>query len=521
MFVEAVSRHQRGQFAVAEALYRAILAIHPGHAESAYNLGVILQTHGRIQDAAAAYRHALAVRADYVDALSNLGTALQDLGKADEAIDCYRRAIAIRPDFPMVYCNLGVALKGQGKLAEAVAAYRQAIVLQPIYDTAYANLGASLLEMGDLEAALQACQTAVAQNPALVIAQCNLGACYKALNRLIEAESAYRKALVLRPDFPEGHFSLAQILFLKGDLKAAWPEYEWRWKLPEYGWLQAIHGPFAQPRWQGEALEGKTILVHSEQGMGDTIQFARFLPEVQAREGRIVLAVHPPLVDLLATMPGVTVVPLDRAPFPAFDTHIPLLSLPLLFGTTIGTIPRATPYLVADPARKARWAERIGAGGFKVGIVWAGNPSQRGDRFRSPRLPAMAPLFDVPGVDFVALQVGPGRADIEANPLPPQVLDLGTEISDFADTAAIMANLDLVISSCTAPLHLAGALGVPVWGVVPFAPHFFWLLERTDSPWYPTLRLQRQEAPGDDWSGIVGRIARNLAALRAAKVGGV
>jgi len=406
-----------------------------------------------------------------------------------------------------------VTLRAQGKFDDAVTALGLALSLQPNYDSAYANLGAVLLDQGKAEAALEACLRAVAVNPHMVIGQCNLGATYKAMNRLDEAEVAFRQALALQPDLPEPHFGLAQILLLKGQLHAGWPEYEWRWKLRDYGWLKALHGDFAQPRWQGESLDGKTILVYAEQGLGDTMQFARFLPEVAARGGSIILAVQPPLVTLLSRLPGITVIPLDRKPLPPFDVYLPLLSLPHLLNTHLEGIPAQIPYLNADPALVERWRARIGGTGFKVGIVWAGNPTQRGDRLRSPHLAAMLPLFAVEGVDFISLQLGAGRADIAANPLPPNVLDLGPEITDFDDTAAIMASLDLVITSCTAPLHLAGALGIPVWALIPFAPHCFWMLDRTDSPWYPTLRLFRQEQAGHDWSGPTGRIAAELAEL--------
>jgi ADP-heptose:LPS heptosyltransferase len=186
-----------------------------------------------------------------------------------------------------------------------------------------------------------------------------------------------------------------------------------------------------------------------------------------------------------------------------------------VFGTRQETIPAQVPYLHADSAETDRWKKRIGGNGLKVGIVWAGNPTQRGDRWRSPRLASMAPLFQVPGVRFVALQMGPGRADLETNPLPSNVLDLGPEITDFADTAAIMAGLDLVVTSCTAPLHLAGALGVPTWAVIPFAPHFLWQLDRSDSPWYPSLRLYRQDKPGRDWSAPIGQVRADLSAMAA------
>jgi hypothetical protein len=211
----------------------------------------------------------------------------------------------------------------------------------------------------------------------------------------------------------------------------------------------------------------------------------------------------------------VTLVSLDTVPLPPFDVHCPLLSLPLIFGTTLENVPSGVPYLHADPEAVARWRARIGGDKPRVGIVWAGNPTQTGDRFRSPRLAAVLPLFDSPGVTFVGLQVGPGRQDLAAHALPANVLDLGPEIGDLSDTAAIMAGLDLVITSCTAPLHLAGALAVPTWGMIPASPHFAWLLGRRDSVWYPTLRLYRQAAYGTDWSGVVAEVAADLARLAA------
>jgi hypothetical protein len=295
-----------------------------------------------------------------------------------------------------------------------------------------------------------------------------------------------------------------------------WREYDERWTLRDYAWLRDIHGDFAQPRWRGEPIAGKTILVYAEQGMGDVIQYVRYIPRLAELVGKIVLAVHPPLIPLFdGFLPNVQVVALDQVPLPPFDLHSPLLGLPQIFGTDASSIPADIPYIAADPAKAARWRKRIGGKGFRVGLVWAGNPTQNGDRWRSPRLAAVAPLFSLPGIDFVALQKGPGRDDLKQIKLPGNVLDLGDEIEDFADTAAIIAGLDLVVTSCTAPLHLAGALGVPTWALIPFAPHFLWQLERTDSPWYPSLRLYRQDKVGADWSGAVGRLSADLAALAA------
>jgi hypothetical protein len=417
----------------------------------------------------------------------------------------------------MAWCNLGVTLKEVGRFDDAIAAYRRAIALQPDYDWAFANLGATLLDHGNAEEAILACRRAIAIRPDLLMAHFNLGTAQKAACRLDEARAAFEQAIALKPDFAEAHFSLAQLLLLQGNLPAGWAEYEYRWKLSDYAWLRRVHGDFAQPRWAGEPLAGRRILLYAEQGQGDAIQYARYVPLVQRLGGQVILAVHPSLVSLLSALPGVTVVPLDKPGLPEFDLHCPLLSLPGLLRTDLDSIPADIPYLQPNPALVAHWRTRLGdAPGPRVGIVWAGNPGQTGDRLRSPRLAAMAPLFTAPA-SFVALQVGPGRQDIQSHPLPDNVLDLGAEIRDFADTAAIIANLDLVISSCTAPLHLAGALGVPVWGLIPFAPHFAWLMQRTDSPWYPSLTLYRQDRPGRDWSTPVARALADLHHHRKSK----
>jgi hypothetical protein len=265
--------------------------------------------------------------------------------------------------------------------------------------------------------------------------------------------------------------------------------------------------------WRGEDIAGKTILIHTEQGLGDIILFARYLPLVVARAGRVIVAACPAMRRLLETIEGLTVVSIEQVPLPAFDVYCALLSLPHAFATRLGTVPADVPCLRAEPAAQARWSLRIGGAAMRVGIVWAGNPVTKGDRFRSPGLASVEPLFSVPGVDFVVLQVGPGREECDARHWPPHVRDFGGEVADMADTAAIMANLDLVISSCTASLHLAGALGVRTWAMIPFAPYYPWLLESEVTPWYPAMRLYRQERPGRDWSDVVGRIAGDLATL--------
>jgi tetratricopeptide (TPR) repeat protein len=520
MFAEAVRRHGDGQVETAEALYRALLALEPDEPQVNYNLGLILHGRGALEGAMDAYRRAIALRPDFPDAHGNLGVALQASGRLPEAEAAYRGVLAMHPGFGMAMGNLGVTLKAMGRLDEAEAAYRRAIELMPDSSWAHTNLAAVLTDRGDNAGALAACEAAIALRPASDLALFNLGTIHKAESRLAEAAASFRAAIAVRPDFTEAHFSLGQVLLLDGAFEEGWAEYEWRWRLREYGWLRDLHGDFAQPLWAGEPLAGRVILIYAEQGMGDAIQYVRYVPRLVAVGASVVLAVHPPLRRLFAGMEGVRVIGLNERDLPPFDVHCPLLTLPRLFGTRLDTIPSAPRYLAAEPEAVARWRERLPTAGLRVGVIWAGNPTQTGDRFRSPRLPAVRALFDVPGIAFVALQLGDGRRDLQDAPLPPNVLDLGPEIADFTDTAAIMAGLDLVVTSCTAPLHLGGALGVPTWGMIPFAPHYPWLLEREDTPWYPSVRLVRQERPGADWSGVVARIARDLATLSGAAAAG-
>lgn len=517
LFAEAVRHHAAGHVDTAQKLYQALLAMQPAHAQASYNSGLILQAAGRLEEAMAAYRHAIALRPDYLDAYGNLGVALQASGRVEEAVTIFQQLLKAAPGFAMAAGNLGVALRSLGRKHEAEAAYRQAIAIDPSSDWSFANLAALLLDRGDNAAAVEACQSAITLRPESEVARFNLGTAFKAMSLLPEAIAALRGAIAIKPDFAEAHFTLGQTLLLSGAFEEGWVEYDWRWRLKEYGWLKAVHGDFVQPLWTGEPLTGRTIFVYAEQGFGDAIQFVRYVPLLVDRGASVILAVHPPLRGLFAGMQGVQVISLDQPDLPHFDVHCPLLSLPRWFGTSLDNIPAQPCYLRPDPADASRWRARLPNEGLRVGLVWAGNPTQTGDRFRSPRLDAMTPLFDTPGVSFVSLQMGAGRQDLSGHPLPPDVLDLGNEIGDFTDTAAIMAGLDLVISSCTAPLHLAGALGVPAWGMIPFAPHFVWLMDRSDTPWYPSMRLYRQAQPGVEWSGVVQRIREDLIALATTK----
>ena len=506
-----------GRYDEAVTLFRQAITIGPDNAMAFANLGKALQDTGGIDEAITAYREAIHRQPDSAVANSNLGGALLEKREWKDLSTFTRRAIELKPDNAMAHANLGTALLNLGRHADALAACRHAMTLQPQNGVIQATLGGAMLELGAWEESEALCRNATILDPMLPNGYFNLSHALKATNKLAEAADAARQAITLRPDSADYHFHLAHILLSQGDFEAGWAEYDWRWKLPDFAWLDSLHGNFLQPRWMGEDISDRTILIYTEQGIGDIIQFARYLPLVVQRARRVIVAVNSPLRKLLQAIEGITVVLMHEKPLPAFDVHCPLMSLPRAFGTRLDTIPANVPYLQANPDERARWNGRLAGNTLKVGIVWAGNPATKRDRFRSPGLQAIAPLFSVPDVDFVVLQVGPGRADCKDWELPAHVLDLGGEISDLADTAAIMSGLDLIISSCTGPLHLAGALGVPSWAMIPFAPYFTWLLDRTDSPWYPSVQLYRQEEPGQDWSGVVGRIAVNLAAMAKSK----
>jgi hypothetical protein len=311
----------------------------------------------------------------------------------------------------------------------------------------------------------------------------------------------------LRTDYAEAHWNLALTLLLNSNLPEGWREFEWRLKIPE------IVAPrdFSQPGWNGSDLRGKTILVHDEQGFGDAIQFARYLPMVAERGGNIILGCARETAGLFQTMPAIGRVLTSGQPMPGFDAHVPLLSLPLMFGTTLSTIPAKVPYLTAPAEGVENWRRKIGAGDgrVRVGLAWAGRPTHKNDPRRSMRLDQFAPLANIKSVCFYSLQKGEAARQSASPPAGMQWVDWTDDLHDFADTAGLVANLDLVICVDTAVAHLAGAMGKPVWVLLPFVPDWRWLLNRDDSPWYPTMRLFRQSTAGD-WDGVIQRVGTAL-----------
>ncbi len=497
LFQRGFVDHQAGRLQQAEAAYRQILTIDPAHTDAQYALGAALHGLGRPAEAATSYQEALRLRPNYPEAHNNLGIALNDLGRSAEAVASYREALRLRPNYPEAHNNLGSVLYVLGQSAEAVASYRDALRLRPNIPDVHNNLGAALNDLGRPVEAEASSREALRLQPNFPEAQYNLGIALSDLGRLAEAEASYREALRLRPNFPEAHHNLGHALLLAGRFDEGWKEYEWRWKTKR---LSSSARDFSAPLWRGEAIGDRTILLHAEHGLGDTLQFCRYIPFMVCR---IILEVQAPLVRLLSRLPGVMQIVARGDELPPFDLHCPLLSLPHAFGTTLDTIPAGMPYLSADPALAANWQERLlGLDGLRIGLVWAGGRRFKDDHRRSIALKTLAPLGDVSGVSFVSLQKDEAAAQAADPPHGMMLHDFTTDLHDFEDTAALVVNLDLVISVDTAVAHLAGALGKPVWLLNRCDTDWRWLLNRDDSPWYPTLRQFRQSRPGD-WNSAI------------------
>jgi tetratricopeptide (TPR) repeat protein len=482
-FREAARLHQAGRLDEAETIYREIIDRDHSHAEAIHHLGVIAFQTGAVVQAVDIIGDALRLQPDNPGALSNLGLALEQLGRHEEALGCYQRAVALKPAYPEAHYNRGNVLRDLGRGEEALASYDKALRHQPKFVAAHVNRGRTLRDLG----------------------------------RLQEAESAYARALYLQPGLAVAELNKSFVHLVQGDFRRGLPLFEARWREAQ---MAGAMRSFAAPQWDGrESLEGATLLLHAEQGLGDTLQFCRYAPLLAAQGARIVLEVQPPLVGLLRGLQGVADVVARGEPLPAFDFHCPLLSLPLVCGTTLDTIPAQPAYLAADPARIEAWQRRLGPrrhapGGRRIGLVWSGSAGHLNDRHRSIPLAALTPLFTGQH-EFVGLQGEIRREDVGVlRAHADHLRSFADELVDFAETAALAAGMDLVIAVDTAGAHLAGALGRPLWLLLPFAADWRWLTARSDSPWYPSARLFRQGRP-EDWASVIDAIGRALVDQRA------
>jgi tetratricopeptide (TPR) repeat protein len=491
-----------GQLDEAIRACRQAIRLQPDDAVAHNNLGIALRNTGQFEKAVASYREAIRLNPDYLQAHNNLGVALKDTGRLDEAIACYRQAIRIDPRYAVAHSNLGNALNEMGQLDEAIAAYRHAIRLNPDLAEVHSNLGNALKDKERFDEAIASYRQAVRLKPGFAEAHSNLGNALKRMGQLDEAIASYREAIKLKADFVQAHWNYAWVLLMLGEFEEGWKEFEWRLRMPQ--WTR-LGRDFSQARWTGQDARGKTILLISDARFGDAMHLIRYAPLVAERGATVLLECQAELAPLLSRVHGISAVFVRGERLPAFDWQTPLLSLPLVFGTTMKTIPANVPYLSAPPDRIARWAKRLaGDSSFKVGLVWAGSAGQDA---RSCPLATFAPLAAIPGVAFYGLQKGP-----ESNqPVPPdlRLIQMGDELHDFADTAALVSNLDLVISVDTSIVHLAGGLGRSVWTLISFNPGFQWLRDRTDSPWYPTMRLFRQPS-AEDWHSVIARVIEAL-----------
>ena len=538
---------QSGSFDAAERQLRRALQIHPRSPEALNSLGLALRYQDRLAEAIAAFDRALSLRPNYAQALCNRGNALRLVKRPDQALESYDRALALDPNFADAFYNRGGVLEELQLWDDAVASYENAVALRPNFPQALTNLGNALFNLGQYEealdkfnrsleitprdaatltnrgnlyrevhrfdAALADHNAAIAINPGCADCFNNRASVYRDLARFDEAIADYRRAMTLVPGHVEARANLALTELLLGDWEHGFDGYELRFRKRKNRHCMPDN---PAPKWAGETLAGKRVLLFAEQGYGDAIQFIRFVPLLLAKGARLTVQCQQRLQRLLATVaPGVAFVERAR-PEDGFDYQIALMSLPHILGVRPETTPAAVPYLYSDAGRNELWRGRLGERCFKVGLAWQGNPAGSIDNGRSIALKQFQPLTAIEGVRIISLQKNFGAEQLHALPPGMTVETPGFAFDDgedaFLDTAAIIAALDLVITSDTAIAHLAGALGKPVWIALKFVPDWRWLLDRSDSPWYPTARLFRQTRM-DDWDGVVRDIADALVAV--------
>jgi len=469
MFARAQQEHLQGHAQQAENIYRKILRVHPRHVPSLTLLGTAVFQQGRNEEAIALLRRAIEIKSDYAEAHNNLGCVLAVTERRGEAVAEFRRALEINSDYGDAWHNLAKELRRGGEAEQSIAAVRRAVQLKPQAAEVYNTLGCALSNLGKVD----------------------------------EALAAYEQALAVRCDNANANLNRALLLLKKGRYTEGWHGYRWRWKSDS---TKTPRPRYDKPLWDGSDLAGRTILLHQEQGYGDSMQFARYVPLVARRGGHVVLECHPALMRLYRTLAGVgTIVQAGVSP-PAFDLYCSVVSLPRIFQTTVRTIPNTVPYLRAMPGAAETWRSRIGPENqLRVGLVWAAKCKTETYRRRSIPVEHLAKLLDIPRVRFYSLQVGPHAGRLAGN----NVADLAPHLKDFADTAGAMDQLDLVITVDTAAAHLAGAMGKDTWVLLSHSADWRWLMSRDDSPWYPTTRLFRQERP-EDWAGVIERAGRAL-----------
>ena len=489
------------------ASYDRALAINPGLGGAYYSRCAVLRDLKRLEEALASYDQVLAINPKFAEAHNERGVTLSNLKRLDEALASFDRALAIKPDFAKAHNNRGATLLDLRRLDEALASFDRALAISPDYASAHNGRGNVLAALERPDEALASYDRALAINPHHAEAYYNRGNTLAGLKRLDEALESYNQALAINPDFADVYWNKALLLLMMGEFLEGWELYEWRLKKDD---IKGYYYSFPQPSWRGrEDIRGKRLFIHAEQGLGDVIQFCRYLPLVKALGAEIIFEVPKPLVPFISTLDCPMSVVAKGTTLPEFDAYCPLMSLPHVFKITAETVPAKTPYLFSDRIKVQQWQDKLGQREKpRVGLAWSGSITHKRDVNRSVPLQELPALIELP-VEWHSLQKEYRRHDLELLELHPEIRQHQDDLRDFADTAALIECLDLVISVDTSVAHVAGAMGTPVWILLPFAPDFRWMLDREDSPWYPTATLFRQPRIGD-WQSVVARLTQAL-----------
>jgi tetratricopeptide (TPR) repeat protein len=505
---EAFAHFQEGRLTDAETICNAILAAAPEDFDGLHLLGLLRHRQGRDAEALRLVATVLRRAPQSAEVLSNYGLILTALKRHEEALACFEDALASDADYLLALKNRAASLKSLGRHDEALAAFAAVHAARPDDIDVLNECGGLLVRLGQIEASLACYDRALTLAPQVAELHVNKGSALAAASQFMDALESFNAAIAIDPQCAEAHHRSSLIRLRSGDFKNGWRDYEWRWRTQWAPRVRRVNAPL----WRGEPIEGKTVLLMAEQGYGDTIQFIRYVPLVAARGARVILDVPPPLQEIASSIAGVAGVLRTDAPTPRVDYQCPLMSLPLAFATELATIPADVSYVVPPPELVAQWHDRVPQTGHpRIGLCWAGSGAHLNDHNRSIALSRFAEILSLPGLHFISVQ---REIDAEAQAILHRhgVIELGQDFESFSDTAAVLAELDLLISVDTAVAHLAGAIGKPVALLLPYPAEWRWLTDRADSPWYPTMRLFRQTAAGD-WDAPLARLHKELGLL--------
>ena len=491
------------QFDLALEQYNQALKITPKNADIYYNLGVLFDEQGNFEKAVAAYLKAITFKPDAFNIYNNLGSSYKSLNQAGLAIESFKKALKRKKDYPEAYYNLGIMDLEQGRLKQAVYFFKQAINYRLDYVDALNNLGITYSRLDNLDLAIDCFNKCIQFSPSYPEAYFNLGLVYQKRVQFDLEIDCYRQAIKYKPDYVDANWNLALVLLLKGYFEEGWKQYTWRFKKEEIFALRK----YSKPLWDGSSLKNKTLFIYHEQGVGDTLQYIRYVKLLSKQGVKIILGCPSNLLRLMAVIPEINHLTVSEKELPDFDFFIPMMSIPAILKSDLKTIPNNVPYIYTDKKIDHSLIQNHEL--FNIGFVWAGNPKHHNDKNRSVELSFFKPLLALEEAQFYSLQVGERSNDLTLDSAYANVIDLSSELNDYEDTASIIQQLDLVITVDTSVAHLAGAMGQPVWLLLPCVPDWRWLMDRTDSPWYPTMRLFRQQTY-KDWQPVFTQLRKAL-----------